>query len=80
MANCQRLLDTLDALRITTVSALEHVQANRDEFVKHSTKTQIEKYEKLIMDVRIVYGYFERECNGLELALSKRDSSSDQSD
>ena len=75
MANCQRLLDTLENLRITVMAALELVQANRDEFVNYSTRAEVQKYEELIVAVRILYGHFERECNALELGLTMRDSS-----
>ena len=50
MANCQRLLDTLENLKIIALVALEHVRANRDEFVNNATKAQIDKYEKMIID------------------------------
>lgn len=71
MAALQSFLDNLENLQIVISVGLEHIQANRDEFAKNSTKAQVLQAEKLITNIRLLTERLEREFNALEYLLEK---------
>ena len=72
MADGQSFLDNLKNLRLVLSVALEHVQANRNQFVKDATGTQVRHFEKSITQIRILAEQLEREFNTLEYLIAKR--------
>jgi hypothetical protein len=54
---------------------LEHIQENRNEFVKHASGTQLKQAEKSISQIRAFADRIETEFNTLEYLIGKRDIS-----
>jgi hypothetical protein len=72
MADGQSFLDNLKNLRLVLSVALEHVQANRNQFVKDATGNQVRHFERSITQIRILAEQLEREFNTLEYLIAKR--------
>ena len=72
MADGQSFLDNLKNLRLVLSVALEHVQANRNQFVKDATGNQVRQFERSITQIRILAEQLEREFNTLEYLIAKR--------
>ena len=72
MADGQSFLDNLKNLRLVLSVALEHVQANRNQFVKDTTGNQVRQFERSITQIRILAEQLEREFNTLEYLIAKR--------
>jgi hypothetical protein len=72
LADGQSFLDNLKNLHLVLSVALEHVQADRDQFVKDSTVTQVQHFERAITQIRILAEQLEREFNTLEYVIAKR--------
>jgi hypothetical protein len=72
MADGQNFLDNLENLRMVLSVALEHVQANRNEFVKDAAGNQVRHFERSITQIRILAEQLEREFNTLEYLIAKR--------
>jgi hypothetical protein len=72
MEDGQSFLDNLKNLRLVLSVALEHVQANRNQFVKDATGNQVRHFERSITQIRILAEQLERESNTLEYLIAKR--------
>ena len=71
MADRQSFLDHLKNLRLVLSVALEHIQANRNQFVKDATGNQVRHFERSITQIRILAEQLEREFNTLEYLIAK---------
>jgi hypothetical protein len=65
----QSFLDNLENLRVVTSTALEHVQDNRDEFVRTATGIQVRQAEKSIGQVRVLVVQLEKEFTILQYSV-----------
>jgi len=72
MSDQQDFLDTLENLRFVMSAALEHVQTNRNEFVKNATANQVRQFERSVNQVRTFVELLEEEFNNLEYLVAKR--------
>jgi hypothetical protein len=72
MASVQNFLDNLKNLRLVTSVALEHVQDNRDQFVRDATAMDVRQFERSISQIRPLAEQLEREFNTLEYLIAKR--------
>jgi hypothetical protein len=72
MAASRSFLDNLANLRLVMSVALEHLQANREQFVKSPSGEQIRQAETLISKIRSLAEELEREFKLLESALSRQ--------
>lgn len=79
MADSRRFLDNLKNLRLVTSVALEHVQENRNQFVKDATASEVRQLERFISQIRTVKEQLEREFNTLEYLIAKRSSAAEDS-
>jgi hypothetical protein len=70
MSAPQSFLDNLENLRLVTSVALEHVQNNRDEFVKCATGIQVRQAEKAMCKVRVLIVQLEKEFTILEYLVA----------
>ena len=71
MADRQSFLDNLKNLHLVLSVALEHVQANRNQFVKNATGNQVRHFERSITQIRVLAGQLEREFNAIEYLIAK---------
>ena len=69
MSAPQSFLDNLENLRLVTSVALEHVQNNRDEFLKCATGIQVRQAEKAMCRVRVLLVQLEKEFTILEYLI-----------
>jgi hypothetical protein len=72
MADRKSFLNNLKNLHLVLSVALEHVQANRNQFVKDATTNQLRHFERSITQIRILAGQLEREFNTIEYLIFKR--------
>ncbi len=72
MANAKSFLDNLKNLRLVMSVALEHIQENRNQFVKNATESQVRQIEKSISQIRAYADRIETEFNTLEYLIGKR--------
>jgi hypothetical protein len=72
MADPQSFLDNLRNLRLVMSVALEHIQENRNQFVKDATVSQLRQVEKSISQSRTLADRIETEFNTLEYLIGKR--------
>jgi hypothetical protein len=72
MANAKSFLDNLKNLRLVMSVALEHIQENRNQFVKNATESQVRQIEKSISQIRTFADRIETEFNTLEYLIGKR--------
>jgi hypothetical protein len=72
MAELQNFVDNLKNLRVVISVALEHLQKNRDGFVKHATGNHVRDFERLMTQIRTLAAQLARECNTTEYLISKR--------
>ena len=72
MADPKSFLDNLKNLRLVMSVALEHMQENRDHFVKDATASQVRQFEKSISQIRTFADRIETEFNALEYLIGKR--------
>ncbi len=77
MANSRRFLDNLKNLRLVTSVAIEHVQENRNQFVKDATASEVRQLERFISQIRTLAEQAEKEFNTLEYLLAKRPPASE---
>jgi hypothetical protein len=71
MADPKSFLDNLN-LRLVVSVALEHIQGNRDQFVKDATASQVRQFEKSVSQSRTFADRIETEFNTLEYLIGKR--------
>jgi hypothetical protein len=69
-SNPQIFLDNLQNLHIVASVALEHVQNNRNEFVKHASGSQVRQADKSICTIRLLNVQLEKEFAILEYLLA----------
>lgn len=72
MASVQNFLDNLKNFRLVTSVALEHIQDNRDQFVRDATGMDVRHFERSISQIRTLAEQLEREFNTLEYLIAKR--------
>jgi hypothetical protein len=72
MADPKSFLDNLKNLRLVMSVALEHIQDNRDQFVKNATGNQVRQFEKSISQIRTFADRMKTEFNTLEYLIGKR--------
>ena len=72
MADAKSFLDNLKNLRLVMSVALEHMQGNRDQFVKDATPSQVRQFEKSVGQIRTFADRIETEFNTLEYLIGKR--------
>jgi hypothetical protein len=66
MPGSKSFLDSLKNLRLVMSVALEHMQENRDQFLKDATGSQVRQFEKSISQIRTFADRIETEFNTLE--------------
>jgi hypothetical protein len=76
MAGPQNFLDNLENLRLVMSVALEHIQKNRDRFVKDATGEEMRHAEGSMSKIRSLAEQLEEEFNALGHAIAMRGSSS----
>jgi hypothetical protein len=74
MADTQNFLDNLKNLRMVMSVALEHVQENRNQFVKNATSSDVGQFEQLVSQLRTLAEQLEKEFNTLEYLIGKHAS------
>ena len=72
MAEPKSFVDNLRNLRLVMSVALEHMQENRNQFVKKATGNQVRQVERSISQIRTLADRIETEFNTLEYLVSKR--------
>jgi hypothetical protein len=72
MADATSFLDNLKNLRLVMSIALEHLQEDRNLFVKDATGNQAREFERSISQIRTLADRIETEFNTLEYLVSKR--------
>jgi hypothetical protein len=72
MADAKRFIDNLKNLRLVMYVALEHLQENRNHFVKDATGNQMRQIEKCISQIRTFVERIETEFNTVEYLIGKR--------
>ena len=66
MAGTQSFLDNLENLSLVMAVALEHAQANHDEFIRKASGNQIRQFERAISRLRTFADELEREFTNIE--------------
>jgi hypothetical protein len=72
MADPKSFLDNLKNLRVVMSVAVEHIEENRNVFVKNVTETQVRQFEKSVSQIRAFADRIETEFNTLEYLIGKR--------
>ena len=72
MAAPRSFLDNLDNLRLVMSVALEHVQANREQFLKTSSNEQIRQAQMVISKIQTLSEELEKEFKALEALGTQR--------
>lgn len=72
MADFRSFLDNLKNLRLVTSVALEHVEQNRNQFVKEATGSQFREFERYVSQIRTLAKQLEKEFDTIEYLLTKR--------
>jgi hypothetical protein len=75
MADPKSFLDNLKNLRLVMSVAFEHIQANRNRFVKDANGSQVRQFDRTISQIRILAEQIEKEIDTLEYLIAKRPSS-----
>ena len=72
MADPKSFLDNLKNLRLVMSVALEHIEENRNQFVKNATANQVRQFEKSVSQIRTLADRIGTEFNTLEYLIGKR--------
>ncbi len=72
MAATRSFLDNLANLRLVLSVALEHIQANRDQFLKAGTAEQMREAQRLISKIQTLIEELDKEFTALETLLSQQ--------
>ncbi len=72
MADSKSFLDNLKNLRLVMSVALEHIEENRNQFVKNATANQVRQFEKSVSQIRTLADRIGTEFNTLEYLIGKR--------
>jgi hypothetical protein len=72
MAATRSFLDNLANLRLVLSVALEHIQANRDQFVKTGTAEQIRQAQTLISKIQTLAEELDKEFAALEKLVAQQ--------
>jgi len=72
MTEPKSFVDNLKNLRLVMSVALEHIQENRNQFVKNATGNQVRQAERTLNQVRTFADRIETESNTLEYLIGKR--------
>ena len=65
-------LDNLANLRLVVSVALEHIQVNRDVFLKTGTREELQQAESLITKIRNLAEQLEKEFSTLDLSGTQK--------
>jgi hypothetical protein len=72
MGNAESFLDNIKNLQLVMSVALEHMQENRNRFVKDATGNQVRQIEKSISQIRTFADRIETEFNTVEYLVGNR--------
>jgi hypothetical protein len=72
MPDPQSFLDNLANLRLVMSVALEHIETNRDEFLKSATGQQVREAERSINNIRTLAEELENEFHVLETLVKQQ--------
>ena len=72
MTEPKSFVDNLKNLRLVMSVALEHIQENRNQFVKNATGNQVRQAERTLSQIRTFADRIETESNTLEYLIGKR--------
>jgi len=72
MTEPKSFVDNLKNLRLVMSVALEHIQENRNQFVKNATGNQVRQAERTLSQIRTFADRTETESNTLEYLIGKR--------
>jgi hypothetical protein len=72
MAATRSFLDNLANLRLVLSVALEHIQANRDQFVKSGTAEQMRQAQTLINKIQTLAEELNKEFTALENLVAQQ--------
>ena len=72
MTEPKSFVDNLKNLRLVMSVALEHMQENRNKFVKNATGNQVRQAERTLSQIRTFADRIETESNTLEYLIGKR--------
>ncbi len=72
MTEPNSFVDNLKNLRLVMSVALEHMQENRNQFVKNATGNQVRQAERTLSQIRTFADRIETESNTLEYLIEKR--------
>jgi hypothetical protein len=72
MAATRSFLDNLANLRLVLSVALEHIQANRDHFLKAGTTEQVRQAQRLISKIETLIEELEKEFTTLENLVAQQ--------
>ena len=72
MAATRSFLDNLTNLRLVLSVALEHIQANRDQFLKTGTAEQIRQAQTLISKIETLAEELGKEFTALEKLVAQQ--------
>ncbi len=72
MTEPKSFVDNLKNLRLVLSVALEHIQENRNQFVKNATGNQVRQAERTLNQIRTFADRIETESNTLEYLIGKR--------
>jgi hypothetical protein len=71
MAATRSFLDNLVNLRVVLSVALEHIQANSDQFLKTGTAEQMTEAQRLISKIRTLAEELDKEFRSLEALVTR---------
>lgn len=71
MSSARNFLDNLKNVRLVISVALEHLQENRNQFVKIATDSQLQQFARYISQIRASVGDLEKEFNTTEYLIEK---------
>jgi len=72
MGDAESFLDNIKNLQLVMSVSLEHMQENRNRFVKDATGNQVRQIEKSISQIRTFADRMETEFNTIEYLVGKR--------
>ncbi|HLZ91726.1 MAG TPA: hypothetical protein VKQ28_08420 [Candidatus Acidoferrum sp.] len=72
MANSRGFLDNLANLRLVMSVALEHIQGNREPFLKTATAEQVQQAQGVIARIQTLAKQLEQEFQALETSVVQR--------
>lgn len=74
MAGPQSFLDNLANLCIVMAVAVEHVQANRDEFIEKASERHVQQFRQSVSHIRTLADQLEQDFKHIESKIGERAS------